>query len=308
MISTKEKYIDLMERALSAYSEQHIHRYLEDVKRDGLKEHGFPRLTANIGNLIAHGRALSLKKVFLEMMDLCCRSIPACHAGNGFSVREVFNCISELENSMAVDAADIARWKGYLAKIDPNVCYEIYATTPTDRVKNWALFAGVSEYFRKEMGLGGSDEWIDTQLASQLQWLDENGMYMDGEGKVHHPLTYDLVSRALLAMLLHGGYIGVHYSAINSALRRAGLATLMMQSPNGETPFGGRSNQFVHNEAWLAVVLEYEANRYWKGGDRALAIRFKSAAYRAIGSCERWLESDPIYHVKNRFSTESRYG
>ena len=44
----KEKYIDLMEKALSAYTDEHILRYFGDVKTNGLKEHGFPRLTANM--------------------------------------------------------------------------------------------------------------------------------------------------------------------------------------------------------------------------------------------------------------------
>ena len=52
----KEQYIELMEKALSAYTDEHILRYLDDVKTNGLTEHGFPRVTANIGILIAHGK------------------------------------------------------------------------------------------------------------------------------------------------------------------------------------------------------------------------------------------------------------
>ena len=52
----ERKIIDLMEKALSAYTDEHIQRYFNDVKENGLTEHGFPRLTANIGILIAHGR------------------------------------------------------------------------------------------------------------------------------------------------------------------------------------------------------------------------------------------------------------
>ena len=43
----KERYISLMEQALSAYPDAHIQRYFDDVKRDGLTEHGFPCLAAN---------------------------------------------------------------------------------------------------------------------------------------------------------------------------------------------------------------------------------------------------------------------
>ena len=56
----KKQYFDLMEQVLSAYTDEHIVRYFEDVKNNGLREHGFARLTSNIGILIAHGRRRDL--------------------------------------------------------------------------------------------------------------------------------------------------------------------------------------------------------------------------------------------------------
>ena len=304
----KELYFDLMERALSAYTDEHIARYFQDVKRDGLSEHGFPRLTANMGILLAHGRRADLRPIFLEMMEYCCRTIPTVKAANDFSVREIVCCLREIEHSGAVDAETVARWKRYLSAIDPAVCYNAFAVLPTDKVKNWALFTGVSEFFRKQAGLGGSDEFIDTQLASQLQWLDENGMYMDGKGETHHPIMYDIVPRGLFALLLTEGYRGRYYADIDACLRRAGRYSLMMQSPNGEMAFGGRSNQFVLNEPWLAVIYEYEARRYAQEGNSALAGAYKAAIRRALAVTEHWLSEKPIRHIKNRFPTETRYG
>ncbi|MBR5449532.1 MAG: hypothetical protein IKV43_06040 [Clostridia bacterium] len=40
----KERYINLMERALSAYTDEHILRYVAEVRENGVREHGFPRL------------------------------------------------------------------------------------------------------------------------------------------------------------------------------------------------------------------------------------------------------------------------
>lgn len=54
-----------MERVVSAYSADHIDRYIETVREKGVREHGFPRLTANIGILMAHGRLMHLKDRFL---------------------------------------------------------------------------------------------------------------------------------------------------------------------------------------------------------------------------------------------------
>ena len=58
----------------------------------------------------------------------------------------------------------------------------------------------------------------------------------------------------------------------------------------------------------LLTVLEFCANRYKKEGDLALAGKFKAAASRALDHLEGWLDKTPIYHIKNRFSLETKYG
>ena len=305
----KEKYIDLMEKTLTAYTDDHIRDYFSRVKTEGLTEHGFPRLTVNIGILIAHGRRRDLLPLFCEMMEFCCYTIPRVKAANDFSVREIICCIMELERTQVVPSEDIARWRGYLATIEPTKCYDKFATYPTEDIRNWALFTGVSEYFRQMIGLCDSTDFIDLQLASQLQFLDENGMYKDHKGtEVHQPMMYDIVPRGLFSLLLHFGYRGVHYEAIDACLRRAGRLMLEMQSVTGEMAFGGRSNQFLHNEPWCIAIYEFEANRYAREGDMVMAARFKAAVEQAVAVTEAWLAREPIYHIKNRFPTASKFG
>ena len=72
----KERYLDIMEKALSAYDRDRIRAYIDEVKRDGLTEHGFARMGANIGILLAHGRCGDYYDLFLEIMDICCREMP----------------------------------------------------------------------------------------------------------------------------------------------------------------------------------------------------------------------------------------
>ena len=302
-----DRYLRIMESSLSAYPDSHIRRYLDEVKRNGLTEHGFPRLTANIGILLSHGIRTDLAPLFREMMNLCCTEIPRVKAANDFSVREIICCLTELEGA-GLFPEDVTRWKSNLTAIVPEACYNCYATKPESGVRNWALFTAVSEYFRQDMGLCDSRDFIDLQLQVQLKWLDENGLYCDAGGYPHQPIMYDHVSRGLFALLLHKGYRGKHYAAIDDCLRRTGMATLAMQSVTGEMAFGGRSNQFLHNEGWLAALLEYEANRYKREGDLPLAARFKSAALRAVEAAEGWLSRTPIRHIKNRYPTETRYG
>lgn len=305
----RKVYIDLMEKILSAYTDEHIFRYFNEVKISGLTEHGFPRLTSNIGILIANGRRKDLLPLFLEMMDFCCETIPKVKAANDFSVREIINCLLEVEKSAILPKEDTDRWRSCLKKIIPENCYNVYAVAPEDPVRNWALFTGVSEYFRQAAGLCHSEEFIEIQLASQMKWLDENGMYMDNShSDIHQPMVYDLVPRGLFAMLLHAGYRGKYYDKIDEALKKSALLTLGMQSVSGEIPFGGRSNQFLHNEGWLAIIFEYEANRYKSEGNLELYNKYKSAISLALENTKYWLKKNPITHIKNRFPTESFYG
>ncbi|MBQ8389156.1 MAG: hypothetical protein IJX46_09550 [Clostridia bacterium] len=307
----KERYIELMEKALSAYTDEHILRYLNDVKTNGLTEHGFPRLTSNIGILIAHGRRKDLLPIFVEMMDVCCKMFlrPYVHAANEFSVREVLSCIAELEAAGVVDAEVIAAWKRDLAAIEPEKCYNSYEKALSNRARNWAFFLSLSELFRQNAGLCESSELIDSLLEQQMQWFDENGMYRDNKNAVNHqPVMYDIVTRGLCCLLLHFGYDGKYRDQIDGYLKKAALMTLKMQSPNGEIPFGGRSNQFLNNEAWLMMLFEYEARRYAKEGNTELVKAFKAAITRALNVIEYWIGKQPIHHVKNRFPIETKYG
>ena len=298
-----------MEKALSAYSMEHMLAYFDDIRTNGMPDHGFPRLTANIGILIAQGRRHELLPTFLEFMEFCCKTIPTVKAANDFSVREIVCCLLEVERAGIVDKAVTERWRGYLATIEPTACYTKFAKTPTDQVRNWALFSGVSEYFRQEAGLCSSTDFIELQVAQQLQFCDENGMYRDNpDVPNHNPIVYDLVPRGLFAMLLNRGYRGKSYEIIDSILKKAGLMTLDMQSTTGEIAFGGRSNQFIHNEAWIAITMEFEAKRYTKAGDLAMAGRCKATVARALANAELWLNKQPIRHIKNRYPTETGYG
>ena len=127
-------------------------------------------------------------------------------------------------------------------------------------------------------------------------------MYQDNKYAVNHqPVMYDIVTRGLCCLLLHFGYEGKYREQIDGYLKKAALNTLKMQSPIGETAFGGRSNQFLNNEAWLMMLFEYEARRYAKEGNTELVKVFKAAIARGLNVIEYWLCKQPIHHVKNRY-------
>ena len=172
----KNRYISLMDKALDAYTYEHILEYFDKVKNGGFNEHGFARLTANMGIMIAHGRRSDYIPIFLEMMDFCCANMPTVKAANDFTVKEIIFCIMALEEKGIFDNARIEKWKAGLATIEVPKCYSVYAKTPKDKVHNWACFTMLSEFMRQYIGIADTADFVDMQIPTQLQWMDENGI------------------------------------------------------------------------------------------------------------------------------------
>ena len=305
----KNTYLDIMELSLSAYSSEDIAAYIREVETEGLKEHGFPRLGANIGILMAYGRRLDLKEAFVKIVDLCCYWIPRsreedAHFGNNFSVRELCCCFMLLEKTDIVSTEKLESWKAQLRSIDPWERYDDVTTEPTNRRSNWLLFGIVSEFVRaKYLGVD-NEEFLDIQIACQLQDLNALGLYEEHNS----PMCYEAIGRCLFAMLLAFGYQGRHKKAIEEALDRSTLLGMQMQSVTGELPFGGRSNQFLLNDAVLASHFEMEAVRFAKKGDLQTAGQLKAAAALAAENMRSYLNQKPICHIKNRFPRETTFG
>ena len=306
-----------MDRAFQSYTKEQIAEYYERVKREGLTEHGFPRLASNLGVLICHGRHTELLPLFVDLMDLCCEQMPKVHAANDFSVREVVTCIVAVEKAGILPKEKTNEWRAAIASLEPKKCYDCIAVHPTQIIGNWTLFNAVSEYARVWGGFVAQkdvEEYMELQIATQIIRFDECGMYMDA----HHqqpaykeyvyPILYDYVPRLLFAFLINFGYNGKHRSAITEALVKSADLTLKMQSVTGEIPFGGRSAQFMHNECTEAALLEFYASYFAKKGDSKKAGQFKRAARLAAENVLYWFDAAPMKHVKNRYSIDSKVG
>jgi len=306
----KELYIDMMEKVVEAYTLDHIRRYTGEVEERGLEEHGFPRLTANIGILIAHGRKQELREDFLRMMDLCLKEIPTARGrngnrvGNDFSVKEIVFCLLETEKIGSFPKEITDGWREELKKINPYLTYSQIAAYPPNNMANWAAFGAASEQLRKYAGISDESFFIENQVASQFHAFDENGMYRDPGC----PMVYDFVTRLQLAVALHFGFDGEGADRLTEELIKSADRTLYMQSVTGEIPFGGRSNQFLHNEAFYAALCEFYAVFFKKRGDMKKAGQFKRAARIAVESILPWLSKNPISHIKNFYPIDSKYG
>lgn len=310
----KDIYLDIMEKSLAAYSDERIWNYISTVKREGLTEHGFPRLGANIGILMAHGRCLGLKDAFIEIMDLCvygfAHPIRPNKAGNNFAIREVCHAIMELEKTDVIDRDLLKKWKDDLAAADVPILYTHIVSEKNPTPANWAYFGVASEIARGLLCGLDTDWYVDHQLPSQLLRLDENGMYEDGDpfGCPHQPIIYELLTRNLLGLSLFMGYNGKYVGEIEKMMQDSDDLTLKMQSVTGEIAFGGRSNQCIHNEPWLASYCELRATLLKKKGDLEKAGLFKAAAKKAAETAMWWLDQRPLSHIKNHFNHALQLG
>ena len=310
--TVRARCLEIMEAALRAYDETDIRSWFDEVKRTGLKEHGFPRLCADIGILLCHGRAAGLRSLFCDMMTFCCAQVSVRqHVANDFSIKELVFALLECEASGRFDRSLTEAWRSSLAAFDPWTGYDCIAPSDTAEVGNWADYNMASEYMRGYAGLCDPSEFLRHQMPSQLCRFDENGMYRDP----HEPMLYDAAARCQLAVLLRFGYTGEYADRIDGLLRRAGPCTLSAQSVTGELPFGGRSNQFLFNEAYVCALCAYEASRYRRLGRPVTAECYDAAAMRACDAILAWAEPDDASgglrfssHLRNRFPHDSGIG
>ena len=308
----KTIYLDIMEKALSAYTDERIREYIDEIKRDGLTEHGFPRLGANIGILMAHGRRPELKDVFIEIIDLClygfAHPINSSKAGNNFAVREVCHALMELEKTDVIDREQLEAWKEKLKALDISTTYTHIVSEDLPTPHNWAYFGVVSEQARGLLCGIPTDAFLEHQLPSQLLRLDENEMYRDHSlSGPYQPMVYDMVTRNLIGLSLFMGYGGKYAERIEKMMKDSDDLTLKMQSVTGELAFGGRSNQCIHNEMVQANYYELRATLLKRNGDLYKAGIFKAAAKKAAEACMLWLR-EPMSHIKNHFDPDLLFG
>ena len=303
-------YLDAVATAVSAYTPERVADYVARVEKRGVWEHGFPRFAANLGFLVARGFAPERKDQLRRLMDICAREMPRSvqrgnrQAGNDFSVKEIVWALVELERAGTYPKDVTDGWRAAFAAMKAADIYTCQPKVGIGTANNWCVFGAASEQARLATGMGGSTEFVERYVADQLRFFDANGMYKDP----HQPMVYDLVTRLQYAMILHFGYAGPSRAKVEELMLKSAEPTLALQSATGEIPYGGRSNQFLHNETCYAALCEWYAGWFARRGDRALASRFRAAATRAMDSFRRWTAARPIRHVKNRFPTETKYG
>lgn len=196
------------------------------------------------------------------------------------------------------------RWEQLLNAIDPYRAYRDVLTGNRKVVHNWNAVAIAGEFLRHQAGFTDL-AFIERHLDGQLAHFTAEGLYRDP----NVPMAYDHFPRHFLVAMLEQGYGGKHKAILSELLERAAWTSLLIQSPCGELPTGGRSAQHQWNEAMQCVTYEIFAQRKWREGDEVAAKAFKRAARLALQSVKRWVRpSGELWIVKNRFDPALRHG
>ena len=309
---TKELYVELSEpivRQVVPWQDEKG-RIIDPYEPDDTS--GFPAFTAArfvgaLGFLISAGHCTDLIDTCARSLDVTCSDLAHANEkpvrGADFFPKELMRGYLALKGK--VDQSRVDQWSALLGGYDPEENYrEVLSKRGSEELHNFVTFSVAGEACKKKFGIADNIDFIERHLETQCQWFTEFGMYRDP----HDPMTYDYTSRMNLSLLLFWGYDGAHHPFLDEMLRRGGLTSLLFISPTGEAPFGGRSNQFQFNEGTLAVICEYEANRYKALGDLRMAGAFKRVARLAVLSTRRWLEMSPLRFVKNGFPPELQHG
>jgi len=216
-----------------------------------------------------------------------------------------------LNASAKVDDATKAGWAANLEEMNP---WEDFGFPQN----NWGLVGAAGDYLRTTLITNfGNTSWADAMMESQLgapgvyTQVTPNGLYQDHSGTAGlNPLPYDTFpTSGYLTMLMREGYNGSFAPFLTEFNRRAAYTHLLMQSPKGEIPTGGRSSQHQWNEAVSAMAYEIYASYAHAAGDDAAACQFKRAAHLAAESVARWQNANgALQIVKNHFDPALRWG
>jgi hypothetical protein len=177
---------------------------------------------------------------------------------------------------------------------------------------NWNLVNVSGEAMRRKDKLvattqmAGQQAYLDEMLKRQQKYFTKFGMYEDA----NYPLAYDAFPRLWMEdMTADGAYAGPERDAVERFLALGSFSSMLLMSPSGEWPCGGRSAHHQWNEAENAVIAEINAARWKARGRDDIAGSFKRIARLGLRSMFRWQRpSGELWIVKNFGEPADRLG
>jgi len=186
-----------------------------------------------------------------------------------------------------------------------------------EHTNNWRTYAMKGEWLRVRQGLAERDA---TVRFIEQNWIDQRKRIVKDKLNLYQDHTsdpeshgVDPVGRGNLLALVESGYDGPAAAEITEVVERGGWNSLRLQSPDGQCPPNGRTDDHVFNDVLYQLQFEVLAERAWRRKERERAGMFRRAARLAFESIQRWKRSDGEWAgsfsiTKNRFDAALRVG
>jgi hypothetical protein len=300
---TKSLYLDIIEKVIDIYTTEYLWKMakgeIDFVICIGLRAAGA------IAYLLSEGRRPDLYELWLSLMYKSCEqfSLVFGHAEYDLAVKEVMIALKLMKDRLPKE--DFNYLYDRLKSIDPYKTYGciIGENKDTGKLCNMTVYNSAGEYLRETEGMVDTAKYFDEHMPWAVSRFDDFGMWVP----LDNSMLYDLTTRCQFSVMLYFGYDGKYAGAIDRNLEKGGMMTLLMQSAAFQIPYGGRSNQYLFNEALAASCCEYEARRHMKAGRKVLAGMFKRCARKSAETVyTRLVESRN--HIKNYFDPTMAFG
>ncbi|MBS3771980.1 MAG: hypothetical protein KGY69_17135 [Bacteroidales bacterium] len=283
------------------------------------REHQYstPYYAFAVGTLLDAGRANDLKTSGVKAMD----HATGCFAGGSDSIPDAHGefFIPALTGALHLykDRVSKELWEKWQGRMQ-NPLSEVMRNF-SGRLNNWRTYAMKGEWMRAHADLVEKQSAVDFIEKAWKQWtqrerivLDKCHLYQDWSSDPQSHAV-EAVGRGNLTSLVMEGYDGPSAQEILSTVRDGSLTSLLLQSPAGQCPPNGRTDNHIFNDILYQLIFEAMANDALERGKTFLAGQYKRAAMLGFQSIQRWKRTEEpwtgsFYITKNHFEPKHRIG
>jgi hypothetical protein len=278
-------------------------------------------LPYSVAILYQNGRAMDLLALAIRVMDYETKWYGDRVALNDFPGAFLFPLVQvaafqALSSISAIPASKLAFWRSNLA-VPTNLLAPIMAVGGSP---NSYCSRMVGEWLRSQLGLAYDHSTIVNALENE--WLvgtpfQQRNLIVPTRWNLYRDLVTDpdslsteAAGRVQLLFLAHSGYDGPSAGEIRAAAERGTHTMMFLESPIGEVPPNGRTDNHLWVDAGNAAAMELMAEQTFSRGNAWLAGQFRRAAMltlspQNIGRFQRGAGSyfitknhfDPTLHV-----------
>lgn len=296
---------------------QDEHGAIIDPFLDREHQYSTPYFAFAVGTLIHAGEAMDLSEAGIKAMGHATKLV----AGGSINIPDQHGefFIAPLTEALYLyqDHVPQQTWQQWQERMKTPVTTIL--KDDFGRLNNWRTYAMKGEWIRAKHGLVDRDDavaFIEDAWNNKTQreriGLDKWNQYQDWSSDPQSHAV-EAVGRGNLIAMLASGYDGPSSEEMWRYVRKGTETTLLLQSPDGQCPPNGRTDDHIFNDVLYQLIYEVMAEDALQLGNQELASRYRHAAMMAFQSIQRWQRQDgdwggSFYITKNFFDPELRVG